>query len=115
MILGVHAMVYTPKADATRAFLRDKLGLKGFDVGGGWLIFDLPGEVGCHPEKKKFHELSFYCDDIGKTVKQLKKKGVKFTMPVEDHGYGLVTYFKLPDGQKVQLYQARYKKPARKR
>ena len=41
MIRGMHAMFYSSQADALRAFFRDKLGLAGTDVGGGWLIFDL--------------------------------------------------------------------------
>ncbi len=115
MIRGLHSMFYSPKADAMRKFLRDRLGLKGFDVGEGWLIFGIDGEIGCHPSKKKFHELSFWCDDIGATVKALKRKRVVFTMPVEDHGYGFVTCFKMPDGSKVQLYQPKYKQPKRRR
>jgi hypothetical protein len=35
---------------------------------------------------------------------------VEFTQDVEDHGYGLVTYFRAPGGFSVQLYQARYEK-----
>jgi hypothetical protein len=35
---------------------------------------------------------------------------VKFTQPVEDHGYGLVTFFEAPGDFTVQLYQPRYKK-----
>src|SRR6188768_2477086 len=42
MIRGMHAMFYCSQAEALRAFLRDKLDLKGTDVGGGWLIFDAP-------------------------------------------------------------------------
>lgn len=38
MIKGMHAMFYSSQADTLRAFLRDKLGLQGTDVGGGWLI-----------------------------------------------------------------------------
>jgi len=42
MIRGVHTMFYSSEPDAFRAFVRDKLGFKGHDVGEGWLIFDLP-------------------------------------------------------------------------
>ncbi len=42
MIKGVHTMFYSSDPEATRAFLRDKLGFPYTDVGGGWLIFDLP-------------------------------------------------------------------------
>src|SRR5206468_9190728 len=50
MIRGVHTMFYTSEPEALRAFLRDKLGFPATDVGGGWLIFDLPeADMGCHP------------------------------------------------------------------
>ena len=50
MIRGVHTMFYSSDADGLRSFLRDKLGFSFTDVGGGWLIFDLPeAEMGCHP------------------------------------------------------------------
>jgi len=43
-------MFYSSEADALRAFLRDKFELKATDVGGGWLIFDLPeADMGVHP------------------------------------------------------------------
>jgi catechol 2,3-dioxygenase-like lactoylglutathione lyase family enzyme len=111
MIKGLHAMFYTEKAEQMRAFLRDVLDLPYTDVGDGWLIFDAPeADIGCHPSESQFHELSFYCDDIEQTVAALKKKGVEFTQGVEDHGYGLVTYFRLPDGSTIQLYQPQYRK-----
>ena len=43
-------------------------------------------------------DVSFYCDDIEGTVRDLKAKGVEFTQAPEDHGYGFVTYFKVPGG-----------------
>jgi 4-hydroxyphenylpyruvate dioxygenase-like putative hemolysin len=55
-------------------------------------------------------DISFYCDDIAATVAELKGRGVEFTQEVEDHGYGLVTFFKVPGDFKVQLYQAKYAK-----
>ena len=114
MIKGVHAMFYSSKADELRAFLRDKLGFKATDVGEGWLIFDVPeADMGVHPNENGdppsgTADISFYCDDIVKTVHELKERGVEFTKKVEDHGYGLVTYFKVPGGFEVQLYQPRY-------
>ncbi len=116
MIRGMHAMFYSSEPEALRAFLRDKLGLTGFDVGEGWLIFDVPeADMGCHPADalgapSGTHDISFYCDDIERTVADLKKRGVEFTVPIEDHGYGLVTRFVVPGGFDVQLYQPRYKK-----
>jgi len=117
MIKGVHTMFYSSEPEALRAFLRDKLGFPYTDVGEGWLIFDLPeAEMGCHPAEPSkgaisgTHDISFYCDDIGKTVAELQGRGVEFTDPVADHGYGLVTHFKMPGNLIVQLFQPRYTK-----
>ena len=109
-------MFYSSQADELRAFLRDKLNLRGTDVGDGWLIFNAPeADIGVHPTDGKevptgTADISFYCDDIGQTVRELQARGVEFTQEVEDHGYGLVTYFKVPGGFKVQLYQPKYTK-----
>lgn len=121
MIRGVHTMFYSSQADEMRAFIRDKLGFPFTDVGQGWLIFDLPAaDLGVHPSDESdahsragTHAISFFCDEIEKTVADLKRKGVEFTAPVEDHGYGLVTYFKMPGNVLVQLYQPHYAKNAK--
>ena len=117
MIKGVHTMFYSSQADEMRAFLRDKLGFPATDVGEGWLIFDMPeADMGVHPAEPGqgppagTHAISFYCDDVEKTVAELKSRGVEFTMPVTDFGYGLVTHFKMPGDVEVQLYQPLYKK-----
>jgi catechol 2,3-dioxygenase-like lactoylglutathione lyase family enzyme len=116
MIRGMHAMFYSSQADALRAFLKDKLGLSGTDVGGGWLIFDAPeADLGVHPTegdepRSGTADISFYCDDVLETVNQLRARGVEFTQEVEDHGYGLVTFFEVPGDFKVQLYQPKYTK-----
>ena len=115
MIKGVHAMVYSSDAEATREFIRDKLGFAFTDVGDGWLIFDLPdAELGCHPADAEngarpgTHNISFYCDDIERTVAELSDRGVEFTDDVADMGYGLVTHFRMPGDIAVQLYEPRY-------
>lgn len=116
MIRGMHAMFYSSEADALREFLRDKLSLSGSDVGDGWLIFEAPeADLGVHPTgagepPSGTAEVSFYCDDIDGTVTELKARGVEFTQPVEDRGYGLVTYFRAPGDFSVQLYQPKYTK-----
>ena len=116
MITGVHTMFYTSEPERLRAFLRDKLGFPATDVGEGWLIFDLPeAEMGCHPADPACapsgtHNISFYCDDIKKTVAELRKRGVEFTDDVQDMGYGLVTHFRVPGDFQLQLYQPRYQK-----
>jgi hypothetical protein len=115
MIRGVHAMFYSTQSDEVRDFLKNKLALPHTDVGEGWLIFDVAeGDIGIHPTNDAAsngkHDISFYTDDLEGTVRELKGRGVEFTGPIEDHGYGLVTHFLMPGGMKVQLYQARYRK-----
>jgi predicted enzyme related to lactoylglutathione lyase len=116
MIRGVHTMFYSSQAAELRAFLRDKLGFPATDVGEGWLIFDLPeADMGVHPTEEGgapsgTPDISFYCDDIEATVRELKARGVEFTGEVQDMGYGLVTHFKAPGGFELQLYQPRYSK-----
>jgi hypothetical protein len=116
MIRGMHAMFYSAEAEALRSFIRDKLGLPATDVGEGWLIFETPeADLGIHPTEQGgppsgTAEVSFYCNDIASTVAELQAKGVEFTGPVEDHGYGLVTFFRVPGAFEVQLYQPRYAK-----
>jgi catechol 2,3-dioxygenase-like lactoylglutathione lyase family enzyme len=115
MIKGVHAMFYAPNADELRAFFRDKLGLPWTDVGDGWLIFDTEGEVGCHPADSSYHNITFYCDDVHKTMAELKARGVEFTQDVVDEGWGLVTQLRAPGGAEIGLYQPKYqlKRPVR--
>ncbi|MBL8287329.1 MAG: VOC family protein [Rubrivivax sp.] len=116
MIRGMHAMFYSCEAQALREFIQEKLALPATDVGDGWLIFDAPqADLGVHPTDEGgppsgTAEISFYCDDIQGTVAALRSRGVEFTQDVEDHGYGFVTYFKVPGGFKVQLYEAKYRK-----
>jgi len=38
---------------------------------------------------------------------------VQFKGPVQDHGYGFVTYFTMPGGVEVQLYEPKYQKSSR--
>ncbi len=115
MIRGLHAMFYSSQPDATRAFFRDVLGFPAHDVGDGWLIFDMPeADLGFHPAEEHAPSgtpaVSFYCDDLASTMKELESKGVKFTEPPQDHGYGLVTHFHAPGNFAVQLYQPKYVK-----
>ena len=115
MIRGVHAMLYSTQADELRAFIKDKLRLPHTDVGDGWLIFDFAeGDLGVHPTDGQppsgTHHISFYCDDLQATVKDLASRGVRLD-PVEDHGYGFVTHLTMPGGVRVQLYQPKYAKP----
>ena len=121
MIRGLHGLLYSTDADAARAFMRDALRLPVTDVGRGWLIFDLPeADIGVHPVDGKgggppagTHDVSFYCDDIQGTMADLRKRGVHFTQEPANQGYGYVTYFTMPGGIEVQLYEPKYEKKGR--
>jgi hypothetical protein len=117
MIKGVHAMFYSSEAEALRLFLLEKLGLKANDIGDGWLIFELPeAEIACHPSGEVKgppsgkHEISFYCDDIEETVRNLKSRGVKFIGKIENRTRGKAISFVMPGNVDVLLYQPGYKK-----
>ena len=120
MIKGVHTMFYSSEPEALRAFLRDKLGFSRYsDVGGGWLIFDLPeADMGVHPSDERgehgqpagTHDISFYCEDVRATVAELAARGVEFDGEVVDAGFGLATHFTMPGGVHAQLYQPHYRK-----
>ena len=110
-IIGIHGMFMTEKAEGAREFLRDTIGLEGSDVGEGWWIFDLPmGELGCHPAESPSHDVSFICEDIHATVERLREQGVTFTQEIEDFGFGIGTFLKLPGDVTVELYEPQYEK-----
>ena len=116
MIRGVHAMFYSSEADALRKFFKEKMDFPSTDVGDGWLIFDAPeGDLAVHPTEEGgapsgTADISFYCDNIEETVAEMKRRGVVFSHDIENHGYGLVTFFDVPGGFSVQLYQPLYSK-----
>jgi catechol 2,3-dioxygenase-like lactoylglutathione lyase family enzyme len=111
MITGSHAIIYTEDAEAARTFFRDVLELPSVDVGGGWLIFQLPpAELGVHPAgdpepANGRHELFLLCDDIGATMGKLAAKGVEFTSAVSEQAWGLLTTLRVPGGGEIGLYQ----------
>ena len=117
MITGVHALIYSKKADEARAFFRDVLELSFVDAGSGWLIFALPpAELGIHPSRKGGrHELHLMCDDVKTTVNEMKRKGIEFTQPIKDAGYGLVTSLKIPGGGEIGLYEPRHPRPSKRK
>ncbi len=110
MITGVHALIYTKDADGVRAFFRNVLKFHSVDAGHGWLIFALPpAELGIHPtEESGHHELYLMCDDVKATVVELKSKGVEFTQPIKEAGFGLVTSLKIPGGGELGLYEPKH-------
>ena len=113
MIIGAHASIFTNDAEGVRAFIRDVLGFSSVDAGGGWLIFALPpAELAVHPtDGDAHHEPYLMCDDVHATVEELQAKGVKFTRPITDAGWGLITALELPDGRELALYEPRHRGP----
>jgi predicted enzyme related to lactoylglutathione lyase len=110
MIAGAHTILYSKQADAVRAFFRDVLGFPSVDAGHGWLIFAMPpSELAIHPaEGQASQQLYLMCTDIQAEVKRLEGKGVEFTKPVSEQRWGLLTEFKLPDGETIGLYEPRH-------
>jgi hypothetical protein len=43
-------------------------------------------------------------------VRDLASRGVQFTGPIEDRGYGRITHVIAPGGIRIQLYEPRYTK-----
>ena len=117
MIKGVNVMFYSEQAEELRCFLRDKLQIPCSIAGGGWLIFDLPeAELGCHPpalrkgQPSGAHRISFYCEDIERTVSTLRLRGVEFVSEIRDKGYGRSIRLQLPGGPEVEIYEPHYTK-----
>ena len=114
-IIGAHMLLYSSEADALRAMLRDVFGFESVDAGGGWLIFALPpSELGVHPaegptyESGVRHQIAFMCDDIKRTIDELRTRGVQIDGAPRDEGYGITVMMKLPGGVNVMLYESRH-------
>ncbi len=114
-VFGVHTLLYTSEPEALRAMLRDVFGWTHVDAGDGWLIFKTPpAEMGVHPaegptfESGTRHLISFMCDDLTKTVAELRAKGVEIVGEPQDEGYGITIMMKLPGDCEVMLYEPRH-------
>lgn len=122
MITSIHALIYSDDAPATRAFLRDVVGLPFVeDVSSepGWLIFGTgPSEIGVHPthvvwegksyDNPRHHVVTFMCDDVEVTRAELEAKGATFSSGVEDEGFGLTTLLDVPGADPIMLYQPKH-------
>src|SRR5207237_8722610 len=97
MINEAHVILYSTDAEADRAFIRDVLGFAGVDASGGWLIFKLPpAEIAVHPtDGLGKHEFYLMCDDIEKTLADLRARGVHISHPTSDTGCGLLASTRL--------------------
>jgi hypothetical protein len=110
VIHGIHALLYAKQPESVRAFFRDVLKLPSVDAGQGWLIFALPpAELAVHPtEGDPSHELWLMCDDVQSTRRELEDRSVRFTQPVEETSFGIVTRFEVPGGGTIGLYQPKH-------
>jgi catechol 2,3-dioxygenase-like lactoylglutathione lyase family enzyme len=113
VINAAHVVMYTKEAEALRAFFRDVLEFPFVDAGHGWLIYALPpSELGIHPTNEDaHHQLYLMCDDVEATVTALQAKGVEFTQPITNAGFGLLTAMRVPGGDELYLYEPRHPSP----
>jgi catechol 2,3-dioxygenase-like lactoylglutathione lyase family enzyme len=110
VITGAHVILYSRDPEADRTFLRELLGLRAVDAGGGWTIVALPpAEVAVHPAATSgVVELYLVCDDVEQTLAELTGRGIPVVEPVTDEGWGRLTAIGLPGGGRVGLYEARH-------
>jgi predicted enzyme related to lactoylglutathione lyase len=118
MISSIHTIIYAEDAERARAFFRDVLEFPHVDAHDGWLIFKLPpAELGIHPTMdldegggapSGHHEIYLMCDDVEESVAELTAKGVEFTGPIENQGFGLMARLRLPGAGEIGLYQPRH-------
>jgi hypothetical protein len=111
-LTGAHAIIYSNRPEADRAFLRDVLELPHVDVGHGWLIFALPpAEVAIHPtDGPPSHELYLMVDDVAGFVSAMTARGIACSAP-RDVRWGVVTQLTLPGGGTLGVYQPRHERP----
>jgi len=110
MIYGAHALVFSRAPGEARALLEKILDGNTVDAGGGWLIFALPpAEIAVHPtDEAPRTDLYLMCQDIEKTVDELREKGVTFSRAIKEVSWGRVTAIALPGGGELGLYQPRH-------
>src|SRR5262249_40305195 len=103
MITGAHLLLYSPDAEADRAFFRDVLRFPWADAGHRWLIFGLPAaELAVHPTDgepagQALLESGLYlmCDDLQEVLRTLEAQGIPHT-EVNQAPWGTRTTIRLP-------------------
>jgi hypothetical protein len=112
VITGAHAIIYSVKPDADRAFMRDVLGLPSVETGGGWLIFGLPpSEVAVHPaEENGRHELYFLVADVAAFVARMKRQKITCSA-LHTERWGVITNVTLPGGGTIGVYEPLHARP----
>ena len=124
MIEAMHALFYSEDPEATRAFFKDVLQLPFVSEAetsepGDWLIFSSgPSEFGVHPatgpEGQQWappgqQQVSFVCDDIAATVRELEGRGATFAGEPQSMGFGTGVSMVVPGAADVLVYQPRHK------
>jgi hypothetical protein len=110
MIFGAHSIVFSRAPAEARELLEKILDTNKVDAGGGWTIFALPpAEIAVHPtDGAPRLDLYLMCQDIEKTIGELRAKGVKFSRAVSEESWGRVCAIALPGGGELGLYQPRH-------
>jgi hypothetical protein len=113
VITGAHTIIYSTDPGADRTFLRDVLKIPHVEVGGGWLIFELPpGEVAVHPaDNNNIHELYFMCDNIQSLREELSGQSIPCT-EIEILSWGRLIRITLPGGGSLGIYQPQRERAA---
>lgn len=112
MITGAHAMIFSKNAPADRAFLRDVLGIRCIDSGGGWLIFAFPeAELGVHEsDTNDLHQLYLMTDGLDAEIARISRLGGQCSEPATQ-GWGRSTSISLPGGGKLGMYEPSHAQP----
>ncbi len=104
MELGVHPIEPDASENAGRGNRGAKAAARSAQTAAADKDADACGGHGRHPRC----DLYLLCDDVQRTVSELERKGVEFTSPVMDRGWGLVTTFKVPGAGAIGLYQPKH-------
>jgi hypothetical protein len=112
-IVAAHMLLYTPEAEAVRAALRDVFEWEYVEDHPGWLIFALPpSELGVHPsDGSTQHQVCLMCDDLGRTMAELRARGIEFRGEPAEESFGITTTLLLPGGVEILLYESRHQTP----
>ncbi|HLI45603.1 MAG TPA: VOC family protein [Geobacterales bacterium] len=100
-------------SDANKAaeWYKEKLGFEVVEKMGHWITVAPKGSGTvlhlCQgpPLEPGNTGILFLCEDVVKTVEELKKKGVKITKEPKDEGFGIYAMFSDPDGNVFWLMQ----------
>ena len=76
-----------------------------------WPLFAVgPAEAAIHPSSgEPGVVLYLICDDVDATVAEFQSRGAELSRPLSDEGWGVVAWFRLPDGGELPIYEPRHK------